>query len=122
MISIKPKKIKKQHVKVLAKTLISSEKSEIQDCSSVVMLDDCDESEKYLPACIGCKDDCKYYCQTQSKLSPNPPPPLQQPNPPDDNPCNASGIRARGEPILKSQKKDVSKKSMSKRIRRNAKK
>lgn len=112
---IKMTKAKKQHVKVLAEAPISSKKtSKVQDCATVVILPGCKTSKKGVYPCdISCTDSCKPYCQTQSKLNPTPPP---------SNPCNTSdNQKYPGEP-LKSQKKDVSKKPMSKGIGRNARK
>ncbi len=109
-------KSKKQHVKVLAEVPVSSKKNpKVEDCATVVILPQCKTSKVGPPPCIGCKDDCKYYCQTQSKLNPTPPP---HPS----SPCNTSDNQKYPGTPLESQKKSGSKKPISKKTGRNAKK
>ncbi len=89
-------KSKNHHIKPLANVGESLKKSK---GNKKQVIEDCDKSKDSVPACHGCKDDCKYYCQTQSKIAPNPPPPPKPDTPPEDNPCNSTGIRAPGGPI-----------------------
>lgn len=118
----KPKKIKKQHVKVLAKMSIPSKKS------SEKVLDPCDISctDGCKPLC---KDNCKSTCQdtkqpscqTSCKITcmdicQNTVQTPSHTNPPEDNPCNTTGVRAPGGPILKKSKKaDATKKTIRKK-------